>query len=48
MLEEWVIDVLNEITKASKENKSVNIHITKEFVKEIAENYEATKWIEMY
>lgn len=48
MIEEWVISILKEIEKAGDLNKTVEIHIDRELVKEIADEYKKLKWIEIY
>lgn len=48
ILEDWVTELLNDIKEADAKGENFDLHLEKEMVKEIADAYDATKWIEIY
>lgn len=48
MLEPWIMELLNDIKEASEKNENFDLHLEKEMVKEIADDYKATTSIEIY
>lgn len=48
MLESWVIELLKDIKEAGEKDENFDLHLEKEMVKEIAEAYDASSWIEIY
>lgn len=47
-LENFVIELLEDIKEASNKNENFDLHMESIWVKEIAEEYENCKWIEIY
>lgn len=47
-LEIWVIALLKAIKEASEKDENFDLHLEKEMVKEIAEAYDTSSWIEIY
>lgn len=47
-LENWVVNLLKDIREASAKGENFNLHLENEQVKEIADLYDAVKWIEIY
>lgn len=47
-LESWIIELLTDIKKASLNNENFDLHLESPMVKEIAEQYDEIKWIEIY
>lgn len=48
MLETWVIALLKDIKESGEKGENFDLHLEKEAVKEIAEAYDETTWIEIY
>ena len=48
MLERWVVELLDSIKEACEKNENFDLHMEAPLVKEIAKEYEDTKWIEIY
>lgn len=48
MLENWVVDLLESIKEESEKGGNFDLHLEKEMVKEIADAYNSTTWIEIY
>lgn len=48
MLEDWVINLLNEIKEAAYKGENFDLHLENDAAKEIAVEYENTTWIEIY
>lgn len=47
-LENWVVELLNDIKEASGKDENFDLHLESAYVKEIAEAYDKSKWIEIY
>jgi hypothetical protein len=47
-LEEWVITLLEDIKEAGEKGENFDLHLEKEMVKEIADAYDKSEWIEIY
>lgn len=47
-LESWVVELLNDIKKASLNNENFDLHLESPMVKEIVEAYDKVTWIEIY
>lgn len=48
ILETWIMELLNDIKEASVKGENFDLHLEKEVVKEIADAYNTTTWIEIY
>ena len=48
ILESWIIELLEDIKEASRKDENYDLHLEKEMVKEIADAYDKSKWIEIY
>lgn len=48
ILESWIIELLEDIKEASEKGENYDLHLEKEMVKEIADAYDKSKWIEIY
>lgn len=47
-LEVWVIELLEDIKRASEKGENYNLHLESPAGDEIAKAYDDTKWIEIY
>lgn len=47
-LEQWVINLLEEIKEAGYNGENFDLHLESEAAKEIASTYDSIKWIEIY
>ena len=47
-IENWVIELLEDIKEAAEKGENFDLHLESVYVKEIAEAYENTEWIEIY
>ena len=47
-LENWVVGLLKDIKEAECKGENFDLHLEKEAVKEIANEYDNVKWIEIY
>lgn len=48
MLESWIITLLDDIKEAGEKGENFDLHLEKEMVKEIADAYNTSSWIEIY
>lgn len=48
MLEHWIVELLEDIKSAANKNENFDLHMESSYVKEVAEEYDKTKWIEIY
>ena len=47
-LENWVVELLEDIKEASCKGENFDLHLENEQIKEIADLYDAVEWIEIY
>ena len=47
-IETFIIDLLDDIKKASNKNENFDLHMEATLVKEVTEAYEKTQWFEIY
>ena len=47
-IETWIIDLLDEIQGAANRNENYDLHLESSYVKEIANAYDLTTWIEIH
>ena len=48
ILEGWVVELLQDIKEASEKGENFDLHLESVYVKEIADAYDKTTWIEIY
>lgn len=47
-LEEWVIELLEDVQKAAEKGENYDLHLEPQMAEEIAKAYALAKWIEIY
>lgn len=47
-IEAWVIELLQDIQTAAEKGENYDLHMEAVYVKDIAEAYNKTTWIEIY
>ena len=48
MLEQWVIDLLNDISESAQKGENFDLHLEAKYAQEIAKQYKDSRWIEIY
>ena len=47
-LENWVIELLDDIKEAAEKGENYDLHMEAVYVKDVAKAYNESKWIEIY